>query len=161
MEKPKIYLETTLFNYYFDKDRDAHADTVKLFMEIAEGKYEAFTSSAVVDELENAPNPKKDMMLALIDQYPITPLRVNDAANELADIYVAKKIVPARYRTDGVHIAVATAYGLDYIVSMNFQHIVKPKVKRLANAVNFAKGYRPIEIINPMEPIEDENTQHD
>ena len=28
MRTQKIYLETTLFNYYFDKDRDAHADTV-------------------------------------------------------------------------------------------------------------------------------------
>ena len=44
LRKQKIYMETTLFNYYFDRDRDAHADTVKLFEEIAEGKYEAFTS---------------------------------------------------------------------------------------------------------------------
>jgi hypothetical protein len=25
----RIYLETTMFNYYFDSDRDAHADTVR------------------------------------------------------------------------------------------------------------------------------------
>jgi len=158
MEKPKIYLETTLFNYYFDTDRDAHSDTVKLFKEIAEGKYEAFTSSAVVDELENAPAPKKDKMLALIGEYRITPLFVDGAVDALADAYVAEKIIPVKYRTDGVHIAVAAVNGLDFIVSMNFQHIVKPKVKRLANAVNIVKGYRPIEIINPMEPIEHEKT---
>ena len=29
MKKLRIYLETTLFNYYFDEDRDAHADTVR------------------------------------------------------------------------------------------------------------------------------------
>jgi len=39
MRMPKVYLETTLFNFYVDEDRDAHADTVKLFKEIAEGKY--------------------------------------------------------------------------------------------------------------------------
>jgi hypothetical protein len=33
---PTIYLETTMFNFYVDKDRDAHADTVKLFKEIAQ-----------------------------------------------------------------------------------------------------------------------------
>ena len=38
MRVPKIYLETTMFNYYLDTDRDAHADTVKLFEEIAAGK---------------------------------------------------------------------------------------------------------------------------
>jgi len=50
MEAPKIYLETTLFNFYFDEDRDAHADTVKLFKEIFLGKYEAFTSRYVIDD---------------------------------------------------------------------------------------------------------------
>ena len=36
MRKPKIYIETTLFNHYFDIERDAHADTVLLFMEVTE-----------------------------------------------------------------------------------------------------------------------------
>ena len=36
MKVPKIYIETTLFNYYFDDDRDAHADTVTLFEECAD-----------------------------------------------------------------------------------------------------------------------------
>jgi len=31
VRKPKIYLETTIFNHYFDTERDAHADdTVEL-----------------------------------------------------------------------------------------------------------------------------------
>ena len=33
-----------MFNYYFDEDRDTHADTVKLFQEIQSGKYEAYWS---------------------------------------------------------------------------------------------------------------------
>jgi len=43
IRKPKNDLETTLFNYYFEPGRDAHADTVRLFKEIAAGKYEACT----------------------------------------------------------------------------------------------------------------------
>jgi len=54
MRKPKIYLETTMFNHYFDTDREAHAATVKLFEEVQSGKYEAFTSIYVTDELGNA-----------------------------------------------------------------------------------------------------------
>ena len=53
MRVPKIYLETTMFNYYFDTERDAHADTVKLFNEIQAGKYDAYTSVYVIDELED------------------------------------------------------------------------------------------------------------
>ena len=55
MRIPKIYLETTMFNYYFDTERDAHADTVNLFQEIKDGKYKAFTSAYAIRELERAP----------------------------------------------------------------------------------------------------------
>lgn len=65
MRVPKIYLETTMFNYYFDKERDAHADTVKLFEEIASGKYEAYTSAYVINELSDADELKKSNMLSL------------------------------------------------------------------------------------------------
>ena len=33
----KLYLETTMFNYYFDARRDGHAETVRLFEEYAKG----------------------------------------------------------------------------------------------------------------------------
>ncbi len=43
MRATGIYLETTLFNFFFDEDRGfAHDSTVALFKEIAAGKYEAF-----------------------------------------------------------------------------------------------------------------------
>jgi len=61
MRRQKIYLETTLFNHYFDEDRDlAHESTVIPFKEIAMGKYKAFTSSYVLDELEQAPIIKRE-----------------------------------------------------------------------------------------------------
>jgi len=67
MRTQKVYLETTLFNFYVDESRDAHADTVKLFEEIAKGKYEAYTSTYVTDELENAPEVKRDKMMSLME----------------------------------------------------------------------------------------------
>ena len=54
-----VYLETTMFNYYFDAERNAHADTVKLFEEIKAGKYKAYTSAYAIDELMDAPEEKR------------------------------------------------------------------------------------------------------
>ncbi len=125
MRIPKIYLETTLFNYYFDEDRDAHADTVQLFEDIAAGRYNAYTSVYVIDELVDAPDKKREKMIALIEKYNISVLALNDEAEQLADAYVDQGIIPTKYRADGIHIAVAAVHGLDIIISMNFQHIVK------------------------------------
>jgi len=93
MQIPKIYLETTMFNYYFDTDRDAHNDTVTLFEECLAGKFEPYTSLYVVSELEDAPQEKQDKMLALIKQYDITVLAASDETDTLARRYVAEGIL--------------------------------------------------------------------
>jgi len=85
MYASKIYLETTLFNYYFDKDRDAQPATVALFEECAAGRFEPYTSLYAIEELEIAVPEKRDKMIALIDLYGITVL----AASKEADRPVA------------------------------------------------------------------------
>ena len=142
-----------MFNYFFDKDRDAHADTVRLFKEIAAGKYEAFTSDAVVDELKQAPEPKNTFMLALITEYDIEVLSVGKDAEKMADLYIQQKVIPKKSRTDGVHIAVASVNGLDYIVSLNFKHIIRIKTEQMTGAANALNGYRPIQFTTPMEIV--------
>ncbi len=160
MRAPKIYLETTLFNFYVDEDRGiSHEGTVALFKEIAEGKYEAFTSTVVMEELAKAAPEKFEKMSALIPEYGITVLALDDEADRLADIYVTEGIIPSRFRTDGVHIAIAAVNDLNMILSMNFQHIVKRKTKIATGNINALSGYRAVEIFNPMEVIENENNK--
>ena len=158
MRKQRIYLETTLFNHYFDDDRGlAHTSTIALFKEIAAEKYEAFTSDYVTDELERAPAEKSEKMISLIEKYNITVLELSVEAEQLADTYVEQGIIPLKYRTDGIHIAVASVNDLDMIISLNFQHIVKRKTKIGTGSINAINGYRAIEIFNPMEVVENEN----
>jgi predicted nucleic acid-binding protein len=155
MRKLKIYLETTLFNYYFDIDRDAHADTVKLFEEIRAGKYEAYTSAYVIDELgETKEESKRSNMLALIGEYNINVLDTSDEAQDLADIYINEGVIPASKRLDSLHISVATVNDLEYIFSFNFQHINRIKTKTMTNLINTREGYKPITITVPSEVIE-------
>ena len=152
MRKQKIYLETTLFNYYFDDDRGImHESAIALFKDIAAGKYVAFTSLYVIDELEKAPSEKRDKMIALIERFGITALALNAEAERLADIYVEQGIIPLKHRTDGVHIAVAAVNDLDMIISMNYQHIIKRKTKIGTANINALNGYRSVEICTPME----------
>ena len=158
MRALKIYMETTIFNFYVDEDRgDPHNDTIRLFKEIAAGKYEAFTSDYVVDELKKSPAEKYARMMSLLTEYNIPVLNMRDEADRLADIYVAKGVVPQKYRTDGLHIAIATVYDLDMIISMNFEHIVKRKTIKMTGHINSMNGYRAIEIYSPMEVVEREN----
>lgn len=153
MRTPKIYLETTMFNYFFDTDRDAHADTVRLFEEIAAKQYEAYTSRPVIEELERTKGDKRDKMLNLISIREIPVLETSVEAEKLADIYVTEGVIPVNYRTDGLHIAIAAVNDLDMIISMNFQHIVKRKTIKMTAAINSVNGYRAVEIYSPMEVV--------
>jgi len=119
MRKQRIYLETTILNYFFQSDRGImHTATVKLFEEIKSGKFEAYASTVVISELSDAPEPKRTNMLNLIGKYGIIILEADEEAGRLADLYIKEKIIPKRYKRDGVHIAIAAINELDIILKI-------------------------------------------
>ena len=160
MKKQKVYLETTLFNYYFDADRDAHADTVTFFKECAAGKFEPYTSTYVVDELGDAQGEKRDKMLALISHYNVTVLAASEEIVGLAQKYIVEGALPQGSQTDARHIAAAAVNDLDKIISLNFRHIVREKTIKSTGAINTLLGYKVVEIKTPMEVIDDEKTRY-
>ena len=156
MRVPKIYLETTIFNFYFADDApDKRQDTIKLFEEIRQGKYEPYASEDVIRELLDTEDVvKKTNMTNLVNDYGVTLLPSSDEAEALADVYVKEGVIPLRYRTDGVHIALTAVFNLDFIVSYNFQHIVKRKTIEMTELINYREGYKKVGIYNPTEVIE-------
>ena len=157
MRIPRIYLETTMFNYYFEQEREAHADTVKLFEEIKEGKYQAFTSVYATRELLRASDDRARKMINLISEYGITILEAAEEADTLAAIYQKQGIIPQGSTVDAQHIAVASINDLDMIISLNFKHIVRKKTVTMTGRVNADLGYKSVEIHSPMEVVEREN----
>jgi len=154
MKTPKVYLETTVFNFYFDTERDAHNATIQLFKEIKEGIFEAYTSTYVIDEIKDAKEPKRSNMIDLIIKYNINVLNASDEAGDLANVYTESGMIPAKYRYDGLHIACAVINDMEYIFSYNFKHINRQKTKVMSNYINVARGYKPIIIAHPQEVVE-------
>jgi len=69
----------------------------------------------------------------------------------LADRYITEGLIPRKYDDDAVHIALASVYELDAIVSWNFEHMIKKKTKKGVIFVNGLMGFMPIKIITPLE----------
>jgi predicted nucleic acid-binding protein len=153
---PKIYIESSVFNFYFaDNDPEKQRDTVKLFEEIRQGKYVPYTSAAVLQELLRCSEPKQSLMTDLLNRYAIQMLPASNEADALADVYVEEGIIPLKYRTDGIHIAITAINNLDFIVSYNFKHIVKRKTIEMTEIINYREGYKKVGIYSPTEVIED------
>jgi len=145
-----------MFNYYFDAQRDGHADTVRMFEAIGAGEYEGYTSRYVTYELQMSAEPKQSAMLALIEQFNINVLEIDEESENLSNIYIREGIIPVKYGLDSAHIASATVNNLDCVLSFNFQHINKLKTKEMTALVNLREGYKSIIICTPMEVLDNE-----
>lgn len=152
---PKVYIETSAFNAVFADDApEKRRDVLTLFEEIRQGKYVPYTSYYVVRELLPCPEPRRSNMLDLINRYAVKILPESAEAEYLASAYVKEGVIPSKYVVDGVHIATAAVYDMDFIVSFNFKHIVKRKTVTMTEVINVREGYRRVGIFSPTEVID-------
>jgi hypothetical protein len=110
--------------------------------------------------LGDAPDEKREKMLALIDKYNITVLAINDECDLLAQRYIAEGALSSASLIDASHIAAATVYELDMIISLNYRHIVKNRTIEMTGAIITLLGFSSVKINTPMEVIDDEKTRY-
>ncbi len=124
----------------------------KVFKQIK--SFDIFISEVVLREIHRCDQPKQKKLLDVIDRYDLEVFNFTEEADQLAEIYIKKGVIPAKYRDDANHIAVASLHNCDGL-SWNFQHIVKVKTKREVAVINLHKGYQSIDIYTPREVVED------
>ena len=160
MEKPKIYIETSVFSFYHETREHGEYPTYKVqvrevFDRIKDGEYEPFTSIFVIDELAKEKNlDKLKKIRELIADLGVTFLEVTDEVERMAILYIKEEAVSPAWETDAAHIAMATVNGLDFIVSLNFTHIVRTWTIERVRRVNKREGYQGIGIYKPAEVLE-------
>ncbi len=146
--KQRIYIDTSVFGGYFDEEFSEH--TIPLFDRIKAGEFIILYSIITQDELENAPEKVKQFVKSL--ETNLTEfIEVTDEAVDLAETYIAEKVVGLTSFADCLHIALATIYHADFLVSWNFKHIVNVERIRGYNSIILKIGYKQLEIRSPRE----------
>ena len=160
MDKPRIYLETTMFSFYYEERTapiylEHKAIVRRVFELIQDGIYEPYTSPYATREIINEPSQdKREKMQALIADYSVVILPITEEIERLAALYLQEKAITPTWITDAAHIATATYNGLDFIVSLNFTHIVRPWTIERVRTVNMREKYQAIGIYKPAEVLE-------
>ncbi|MBV2246256.1 MAG: PIN domain-containing protein [Lentimicrobium sp.] len=154
--KQRLYLDTSVFGGFFDEEFSEF--TQPLFERLRKGEFKLLFSSATQEELEEAPNEVKSLVKSLKEEFTEFIATDNEAV-ELASQYIIEKVVGKTSFADCLHIALATIYRADFLISWNFKHIVNIKRIQGYNAVNIKNGYKELEIRSPREFInyEDNN----
>ena len=147
--KQTIYLDTSVLSAYYDeRNLERQKLTREFWKKLA--AFDVLISSLVLSEIEGLKDDnKKRLLLRLLEGSEA--LTIDDESEQLAREYVSQGIIPKKYVDDARHIAVAAVHAIDYLVSWNFEHIVKVKTRRMVGLVDAERGYQPIEIIAPPE----------
>lgn len=116
-------------------------------------EYEVFISDVVLLEIEQASEEKKEKLLNTIKNYKMKALENTKAIEKLADVYVNEGIIPRKYHNDALHIAFATKYKMDAIISWNLTHIVKFKTKYQVKNINEKLKEKDVIICTPEEMV--------
>lgn len=149
----KLYLDTSVINGLFAYETPWRIEATELlFDKVLEEGYQAFVSELVLAEIEQTRNlMKRQQLLSVVEEYNLERLAVNERADQLAGAYVSGGIIPQVYEADAMHIAIATFYNVDILVSWNFEHMVKYETKVGVNKINRKLKYPRIEILSPEE----------
>jgi predicted nucleic acid-binding protein len=153
-KKLNLYIDTSVIGGYFDVEFEQ--ETKKLFESILSNEFHVIYSTVTEDELINAPEKVRNLLNSIPNENK-TRIELTEEAVLLGDRYIAENVVGKTSREDCFHIALATIFKADILVSWNFKHIVNVMRIRGYNAVNLKLGYSTIDIRSPKEIINYEN----
>lgn len=159
LKKPKLYLDTSVISFYFAEDAPEKMAITRNFFdtEITTGNYELVSSEITLRELGNCTDSAlQEKLLKLAAELPIEYLTLSAEIGEIAGKFVEEGLIPAKYQEDALHLAFALHHNLDYVVSWNFKHIVKPKTRKAVKIIALKEGFKEIEIITPEEVVADD-----
>ncbi len=145
--KLSIYLETSVIGAYLDNGEPFRRDLTIRWWEHELSEYQAYSSMLVQRELERTLEPHRSSYLKLVK--PIEQLELSEEVAILAEGYVERGIFHRKYIADAVHVAVASFYKIDYLVTWNFGHLANVRKQARLRLFNTAAGFFSPLIITP------------
>lgn len=159
--KRKIYIETSVISYLTARPSKtiigaAHQQITAAWWE-RRSEYELLVSESVLRECGAGDSDAAQRRLATVADLPL--LLITENALQIAEALVRQGIIPPRAAEDALHIAVATVYGVDYLLTWNCRHIANPEIQRNVAAYLAQIGLFLPFICTPEELLGEENAE--
>ena len=152
--KPKVYLETTIPSYLAARpSRDllvaAHQQLTRDWWEFRRTHFDLYISELVIQEIRAGDPAIAHERLRLLADIPI--VAVGDDIVGLVEDMVSGGPLPAKAVGDAVHIAIATIYGFDYLLTWNCRHIANAELFRALRRIVERRGFDLPALCTPEE----------
>lgn len=147
----KVYLETSFVSACVTARTDAgsvYRKRVSLeWWATQRHGYDLWVSDEVVTELSQPNYPHRGDALAFIGG--IGALAVTAEVTGLARILIDQRVMPAPLAGDAIHVAAATFYRVDFVLSWNVRHLANPNKARHLATICMRLGFVPPQIVTP------------
>jgi len=150
VKKLRAYIDTSVVGGCLD-DEFANASRALLGM-ARRGEVTLVLSDLLAVEVSRAPQGVRDVFDSLPDEW-VEIVTSSSETERMRDMYLTAGVVGTASVNDAHHVAIATVYQVDMVVSWNFRHIVHFDKIRAYNSVNLREGYGSIEIRTPRELV--------
>ncbi len=149
--KKSVYIDTTVPSYRFDERESLKypCDITKKWWDEERRNFEIFTSLETIAELNRGDYPRKDEILDFART--IKQLKPDKEIIEIAIYYVENKLMPKDVEGDAVHLAYASYYKTDYLLTWNCNHLANANKKQHIKIINTRLELFTPEIITPLE----------
>jgi predicted nucleic acid-binding protein len=155
------YIETTIPSLYFDERTDAKTvarrEWTRNWWDNLRQNYRLFTGAPVLEELSRGDHPRKNEKLQLMKGVEI--LRITNEVIEAVEVYVERYVMPRDPAGDAAHLALASYYKCDYLLTWNCAHLANANKLGHIRRVNLLLGLHVPQLVTPLEMIgEDDET---
>ncbi len=157
MTPPTFYLETSVWGSLARRQPMDRKRAVRQLLRLLDGERGVCVVSEVVVEEVGlaAPADAAAIQHTIVLAEPIVH-PISEEIRALAAAYIEASVLPERRRADALHIAVATWFGVDFVVSWNHRHMTRPLKRLQYEAVNRLNGFlRTPAICNPLEACDE------
>lgn len=150
-----IYIETTIFGYLTARSANdviflARQELTRRWWDERRMEYELYVSQFVLDEASAGDATAAAERMSLLHGLQILDSGHPDV-DRLADLLIDRHLLPSNARTDAQHVAVATVFGVDYLITWNCKHIANADRLPLIYSTLRGEGFDPPLIITPEE----------
>lgn len=149
-----VYIETSILGYLTARATKnlilaANIEVTRDWWELRRSNFKLYISQVVLDEIAEGDSEIAAQRLEIVRDFPL--LELNQAVRDLAGQFLARSNLPPKAADDAVHIATATVYDLDYLLTWNCKHIANAQIQRKLAEISLNLGYQLPIICTPYE----------
>ena len=149
-----VYIETSIIGYLSARSSNnlilmANVEATREWWDSRRSQFALYISQVVLDEVARGDRAIAAQRLEILRDFPL--LEVDQAVQNLAAQFLRQSNLPLKAADDALHIAVATVYGLDYLLTWNCKHIANAQIQKKLAQISLNSGYELPIICTPYE----------